>query len=96
MSIYNVVLLSLHTPSPGDLHITLLLIAALNKCTAKMKTNNAIESHPLSSSNGDNKATHAMEQGHAKPKRSKPKDLMKWYASSLFAVAFSGGFAVRK
>ena len=37
-----------------------------------------------------------MEQGHAKPKRSKPKDLMIWYANSLFAVAFSGGFAVRK
>ena len=59
-----------------------------------MKTNNAVELHPSSYTNGDNKATHAMEQGHAKPKRSKPKDLMTWYARSLFVCAFSGGFAV--
>mmetsp|Transcript_16617 Transcript_16617/g.35906 ORF Transcript_16617/g.35906 Transcript_16617/m.35906 type:complete len:1197 (-) Transcript_16617:138-3728(-) len=83
--------------------------AALNKCAAKMKTNDATEVHPLSSTNGkqiiqstnhggctENGTTHTMEQGHEKihAKKSKPKDLMIWYANSLFAVAFSGGFAV--
>ncbi|KAL7532451.1 hypothetical protein ACHAXR_004636, partial [Thalassiosira sp. AJA248-18] len=77
--------------------------AALNKCAAKMKTSDATEAHPLSSTKGGNTAqlnnhdtAHKMELGHehVRQPKQKPKDLMLWYANSLFVVAFSGGFAV--
>ena len=72
-----------------------------------MKANATAEAHHFSLANGKQaiqttthigagiNATAQMEQGREKiyPKQ-KPKDLMMWYANSLFAVAFSGGFAV--
>ena len=75
---------------------------ALNKVAAKAKSNDATETHPLSSNNNDHtiqSASHnanKMESGHGKiqTKKAKPKDLMTWYANSLALVAFSGGFAV--
>ena len=62
-----------------------------------MKTVDTTEAHPLSLSiGGRNTQSQAnkMEQGNKTKSKAKPKDLLTWYANSLFAVAFSGGFAV--
>jgi len=68
---------------------------ALTKCSNKLKTNNLADTHPLSSLNRDKTRQNGdMEHGNASKKQTKPKDLLLWYANGLFAIAFSGGFAV--
>mmetsp|Transcript_9447 Transcript_9447/g.20438 ORF Transcript_9447/g.20438 Transcript_9447/m.20438 type:complete len:596 (+) Transcript_9447:1310-3097(+) len=71
-----------------------------------MKSNEATEAHPLSSNNieqrigtndhsSNDRQNNSMEEGDGTKKpKSAGKDLMIWYANSLFANALSGGFAV--
>ena len=72
---------------------------ALSKCSNKLKTNNnSADEHPLSSPNKGDKTRQSMngdtEHGYTYNKQTKPKDLLLWYAYGLFAIVFSGGFAV--
>jgi len=71
---------------------------ALTKCSNKLKTNNSTDAHPLSLPNMGDKTQQSMngdtEHGYTNIKQTKPKNLLLWYANGLFAIAFSGGFAV--
>jgi len=69
---------------------------ALTKCSNKLKTNNSADTHLLSSPNKEDKTRQNgdSEHGYTSKKETKPKDLLLWYANGLFAIAFSGGFAV--